>query len=400
MLASVAEGRSSLSNYSTGADCASTLACLQALGVRIRRAGTNVEIEGRGRQGLQQPAVPLQAGNSGTTMRLLSGMLAGQRVSAQIAGDESLSRRPMRRILTPLRRMGGAIGARDGSYPPLSIRGRPLRSIRYELPVASAQVKSAVLLAGLNAAGVTEVVEPVPTRNHTEVALRRFGAELSVADRSVALRGLPRLVACDMRIPSDLSSAVFFLAAALLLPGSSLRIEGVGLNPTRTAVLDVLRSMGARLEARPQAEAGGEAVGALLVEGGTRLAGGEIDGAVTAGVIDELPMLAVLGAVSRNGLRIRDAGELRVKETDRIATVAENLRRMGVQVAEYESGLDIAGGAVLRAAALDSCGDHRVAMAFAVAALAADGPSILHGAEAAAVSFPEFFDLLDRVAQA
>ncbi len=400
MLASLAEGRSSLSNYSTGADCASTLACLQALGVRIRCAGTNIEIEGIGRQGLQQPTAPLQAGNSGTTMRLLSGMLAGQRISARIAGDESLSQRPMRRILTPLRRMGGSIDARDGSYPPLSIRGRPLRPIRYELPVASAQVKSAVLLAGVNAAGVTEVVEPVPTRNHTELALRRFGAELSVAGRSVSLRGLPRLVACDMRIPSDLSSAVFFLAAALLLPGSSLRIEGVGLNPTRTAVLDVLRGMGARLEVRPQADAGGESVGVLLVEGGARLAGGEIGGAVTAGVIDELPMLAVLGAVSRNGLRIRDAGELRVKETDRIATVAANLRRMGVQVTEYESGLDIAGGAVLRAAELDSCGDHRIAMAFAVAALAADGPSVLHGAEAAAVSFPEFFDLLGRVAQA
>lgn len=400
MLAALAEGRSALDNYSTGADCASTLDCLRALGVGWSRTGARVVIDGVGQEGLRAPAAPLDAGNSGTTMRLLAGILAGQDFAAELRGDESLSRRPMQRILAPLRQMGASIEAREDRYPPLRIRGRRLQPTRYELPVASAQVKSAVLLAALSAPGVTEVIEPTPTRNHSEIALRRFGADLTVSGRTIAMRGSPRLTARDIEVPSDLSSAVFFLAAALMLPDSRLRIEGVGTNPTRGAVLDVLRNMGASIEAVPGPDRGGEPVASLLVRSGRALAGGEIAGPVTAGVIDEIPMLAVLGAVSRGGLRIRDAAELRVKETDRIATVAANLRRMGVHVTESESGLDIRGGARLRAAELDSCGDHRIAMAFAVAALAADGPSTVRGAEAAAVSFPEFFEALERVARA
>ncbi len=397
MLGALSEGRSDLTNYSTGADCASTLACLRMLGVELEQHGTAVRIHGAGCEGLVAPSAPLDAGNSGTTMRLLSGILAGQPFESTIVGDESLSRRPMRRIMFPLQGMGASVYARNGQYPPLTIQGGRLRPIRYELPVASAQVKSAVLLAGLSAPGTTEVVEPVETRNHTEVALRRLGAEVRVSGREIALVGLPRLIARDMRIPSDLSSAVFFLAAALLLPGSSLLIDGVGLNPTRTAVLDVLRRMGARIETHSQSVEGAEPVGSLEVRGAGPLAGGEIAGATTSGVIDEIPMLAVLGAVSESGLRIRDAGELRVKETDRIATVAANLRQMGVGVEEYETGMDIEGGCRLRGAELDSCGDHRIAMAFAVAALAADGESSLAGAEAASVSFPEFFDVLEGI---
>ena len=399
MLAALAEGTSVLSNYSTGADCASTLGCMRALGARVECDGTTVRIQGAGGTGLAAPASALDAGNSGTTMRLLSGILAGQPFDSRIQGDDSLSKRPMKRIMTPLAQMGARIEARGGQYPPLQIHGGPLQPIRYELPVASAQVKSCVLLAGLSAPGTTTVVEPVATRNHTEIALRRFGARIRTEGRETALLGASRLLACDMRIPSDLSSAVFFLAAALLLPGSRLRIEGVGLNPTRTAVLDVLGTMGARVEVGDESRQGGERAGSLEVRGGAVLEGGEIAGATTAGVIDEIPMLAVLGAVSRNGLRIRDAGELRVKETDRIATVASNLRRMGVRVTEYETGMDIEGGSRLAAAELDSCGDHRIAMAFTVAALAARGESRLAGAEAASVSFPEFYDVLDRIVQ-
>ena len=397
MLAALASGRSVLSNYSTGADCASTLACLRSLGVPWERKGNQVEIDGRGLQGLNAPRAPLDAGNSGTTIRMLSGILAGQSFESVLQGDDSLSRRPMRRIMAPLQRMGAEIVARDGQFPPLVIRGGGLEPIRYELPVASAQVKSCVLLAGLYARGLTEVVEPVETRNHTEIALRRCGADVRVDGRSIAVAGHPALSACEMRVPSDLSSAVFFLAAALMLRDSDLLIEGVGLNPTRSAVLEVLQGMGAHIEVHPDSESGGEASGTLRVRGSGKLLGGTISGPTTAAVIDEIPMLAVLGAVSEHGLRIRDAGELRVKETDRIATVAANLRQMGVPVTEYESGMDIQGGCTLRAAPIDSCGDHRIAMAFAVGALAADGDSILAGAEAAAVSFPEFFDVLASV---
>lgn len=397
MLAALAEGRTELSNYSSGEDCASTLACLRSLGVDCSRDGDRIKIIGSGIDGLQPPVETLDAGNSGTTIRLLSGILAGQRFMSKITGDASLSKRPMQRIMTPLAAMGASIQAREGQYPPLTIRGGPLEGIRYELPVASAQVKSAVLLAGLYASGVTEVVEPTETRNHSEIALRHFGADVTVDDKVIAVRARPRLVARSVRIPSDLSSAVFFIGASLLLPDSILRIEGVGLNPTRTAVLSALRSMGAALEIHPADDECGEPVGSVVVRSGPPLEGGSISGSVTVGVIDEVPMLAVLGAVSKNGLRIRDAAELRVKETDRIATVAENLRRMGVRVAEHADGMDIEGGARLRAAELDSAGDHRIAMAFAVAALAADGECVLKGAEAAAVSYPEFFETLDTV---
>ena len=399
MLSGLAGGRAVLTNYSTGADCESTLGCMRSLGVPCVRDGTRVEITGAGLHGLRPPDTPLDAGNSGTTMRLLSGILAGQPFPAEIQGDESLSERPMQRILVPLRSMGARATGRNGQYPPLRIQGGALEPIRYESPVASAQVKSAVLLAGLRARGTTTVVEPVETRNHSEIALRRLGADLTVSGLAISIRGFPRLAARDMHIPSDISSAVFFIAAALLLPGSRLRIRDVGLNPTRTAVLSVMRRMGARIEVRREPDAGGEPVGTLDVRGEGPLAGGQIDGAVTAGVIDEIPMLAVLGAVSRSGLRVRDAGELRVKETDRIATVTSNLRKMGAKVTEYETGIDIEGGCRLQGAELDSCGDHRIAMAFAVAALAANGESSLAGAGAASVSFPEFFDVLSTIVQ-
>ena len=402
MLAAVAEGHSEIDNYSSGADCGSTLDCLRAMGVPIDHSGNRVVIEGAGHGGLSAPRQPLDAGNSGSTIRMLSGILAGQPFESEIGGDESLSRRPMARIIAPLEKMGASIGAQDGGRPPLKIRGGNLRPIEYYLPVASAQVKTAVLFAGMFAGGRTTVHEPLPTRNHSEIALREFGADLQVDRLSISIAGGTRLRGQRLRVPGDLSSAAFFIAAALLLPGSHVTLEGVGLNPTRTALLDVLRGMGADLKIVRGSASGGEPVGDIEVRsavggGEPALAGGLIEGATTAGVIDEIPVLAVLGAASREGLTIRDAGELRVKETDRIQTVADNLQRMGVEVEVYGDGMRIAGRQRFRAAKLDSFGDHRIAMAFAVAALCADGPSLIQNAEAAAVSFPEFYDLLEGI---
>lgn len=399
MLASIADGPSEITNYSTGADCASTLACMRALGVKIDHKGTTVRVEGVGRDGLQAPAERLDCGNSGSTIRMLSGILAGQNFVSEIAGDESIARRPMKRIITPLEQMGAKIEARDGEFAPLLIHGRKLRGIHYKPPVASAQVKTCTLFAGLYADGETAVTESVLTRNHSELALRRFGVDVQTEGLTVSLRGGQRLKGQDLPVPSDISSAAFFIAAALLLPGSKLRIEGVGLNPSRAELLTVLQGMGARIKVADVQDADGEAIGTLVVEGPSSagepvIEGGTIEGAVTAGVIDEVPMLAVLGAASLHGLEIRDAGELRVKETDRIATVAENLRRMGVNVEASPDGLRIGGGARLQGAELDSFGDHRIAMAFAVAALRAKGESVMHNAEAASVSFPEFYDTL------
>ena len=402
MLAAVAEGRTEIDNYSTGADCSSTLECLRAMGLPLDHSGNRVVIEGAGPGGLAAPEQALDAGNSGSTIRMLSGILAGQPFESQIGGDESLSRRPMARIIAPLEQMGALIGAQDGGRPPLKIRGGNLRPIEYHLPVASAQVKTAVLFAGMFADGRTTVHEPLPARNHSEIALREFGADLQVDRLSISIAGRTRLRGQRLRVPADLSSAAFFIAAALLLPGSHLTLEGVGLNPTRAALLDVLRGMGADLKIARSSTFHGELVGDIEVRCAAAgpepaLAGGVIDGATTAGVIDEIPVLAVLGALSREGLTIRDAAELRVKETDRIQTVAGNLQRMGIEVQVHDDGMTIAGRQRFQAAKLDSFGDHRIAMAFAVAALCADGPSVIENAEAASVSFPEFYDLLDDI---
>ncbi len=394
MLAAIAEGQTRIHNYSTGADCASTLGCLRALGIAVDRERTDVAISGRGLDGLEAPAETLDAGNSGSTMRMLSGILAAQTFPSRIAGDESLSRRPMQRIIQPLEAMGASIDARDGRFPPLGIHPARLHSIDYALPVSSAQVKTCVLFAGLFADGTTVVREPARTRDHSEIALREFGAEVEVRARVISIQGRPRLRALDLTVPGDLSSAAFFLVAALLLPGSHIVIEGVGLNPTRSELLDFLISMGADLRVRNLAVHAGEPVGDIEVRH-SPVRGGTIEKDLTAALIDEIPVLAVLGAASDEGLTVRDAAELRVKETDRIATVADNLARMGVAAEVFPDGLRVPGRQTFRPAELDSFGDHRIAMAFTVAALAAPGESALRGAAAAAVSFPEFFGLLD-----
>jgi 3-phosphoshikimate 1-carboxyvinyltransferase len=399
MIASIAGGESRIQNYSTGADCHSTLDAMRALGVAIEENGTEVVVHGRGLDGLRAPAADLDAGNSGSTIRMLSGILAAQPFTTRIGGDESLSRRPMRRIMDPLAGMGASISARDGRFPPIEIQGARLRPIDYTLPVPSAQVKTCVLFAGLYAEGETIVHEPVRSRDHTEIALREFGAGLRVQSKTITLAGRPTLTGRELVVPSDLSSAAFFIVAALLLPGSRLTIRGVGLNPTRSTLLDFLAGMGAQIRITEVESRNGELSGELLIEG-SPVRGGVIEKETTAALIDEIPILAVLGAASDEGLTIRDAAELRIKETDRIATIAENLHRMGVAAEESPDGLMIPGRQHFHAAELDSFGDHRIAMAFTVAALCADGESVIQGAEAASVSFPEFFNTLHQVRQA
>jgi 3-phosphoshikimate 1-carboxyvinyltransferase len=396
MLAAIAQGTTQIQNYATGADCRSTLSCLEALGVRVETSGASVQIEGCGLDGLRAPEGTLDAGNSGSTIRMLSGILAGQPFQSRITGDESLSRRPMDRIMVPLGEMGAQIAAREGRFPPLEIRGGRLRPIDYTLPVPSAQVKTCVLFAGLYAPGRTIVRETVATRDHTELALREFGAQIERKAGVIALEGRPGLRARQLVVPGDLSSAAFFLVAALLVPGSSVLVQGVGLNPTRTALLDFLASMGAGVRLENLEARHGELTGDILVRA-SAVRGGVIEKALTTALIDEIPALAVLAAASKDGLLVRDARELRVKETDRIATVAENLRQMGVSVEVHEDGFFVGGGQSFHAARLDSRGDHRIAMAFAVAALGADGECVIDGAEAACVSFPEFFDVLRQL---
>jgi len=396
ILAALADGATYIRNYSSGADCTSTLEALKKLGVTIERDASQVTIIGRGLEGLRAPEETIDAGNSGSTIRMLSGVLAAQAFSSRIAGDASLSRRPMDRIIRPLTEMGAVIRAREGRFPPLEIDGRPLRPITYSLPVASAQVKTCVLLAGLFARGRTTVIEPVPTRDHTEIALREFGAAIEIEGGRISVEGPARLRPAEFRVPGDLSSAAFFLVAATLVPGSRLRLERVGLNPRRAALLDFLAGMGARIRLLDLEQAHGELVGDLEVESGP-IRGGRIEGPLTAALIDEIPVLAVLGAASSEGLEVRDAAELRVKETDRIASVAENLRRMGVCIETRDDGFFVAGGQQFLEAELDSFGDHRIAMAFAVAALAARGPCRILNAEAASVSYPEFFDTLQSL---
>ena len=398
LLAAIADGRTTIRNFSSAVDCASTLGCLRELGAEIAVESGAVLIEGAGLAGLRAPQRMMDAGNSGSTIRMLSGILAGQHFPSTISGDESLRRRPMGRLIDPLRQMGADVTAAEDNYAPLEFRGRPLRAIHFHPPVASAQVKTAVLLAGLSAEGTTVVEEPVKTRDHTELALVEFGAQLNRSRRSVRVEGGHPLRGGEFQVPGDISSAAFFLVAALLFPESNLLVENVGLNPTRAAVLDFLSGLGAAIRISRVESLAGEIVGDLHVSGG-RLKGGRIGPDLVPALIDELPVLAVLGTQTEQGLSISGAQELRVKESDRIATVAENLRRMGAHVEERPDGLEIPGGQRLHGARLDSFGDHRIAMAFAVAALMAEGETSLEGADTAQVSFPGFYDVLDRVAE-
>jgi 3-phosphoshikimate 1-carboxyvinyltransferase len=378
---------------------------MSALGAEVKIDKDAVRVSGRGLHGLKGSWRALDAGNSGTTMRLLTGILAGQEFTSKLTGDASLQKRPMKRVMTPLREMGADIRAREDNFAPLEIHRARLHAIDYQMPMASAQVKSALLLAGLFADGVTCVTEPARTRDHTELALEEFGVPLEKLGKTICIQGLGgngggKLQARSLDVPGDLSSAVFFLAAASLLPDSNLLIHNIGLNPTRTAILDVFASMGASLQMLSVRSAHGEIVGDLAVKG-TSLKGGVIEGQQIPLVIDELPMLAALGPYTEQGIEIRDAKELRVKESDRIAALAENLRRMGATVEERPDGLRVEGRQAgrLRGAEIEPHGDHRIAMAFAVAALAAEGATVIRDADCAGVSYPAFFEDLERVAE-
>ena len=403
MLSGFAEGVSRLTNFSTGVDCASTLACMEALGATVNRTGADsVEISGvAGRVGRGDGTREwtLDCGNSGSTMRMISGLLAPQQGRFTLIGDASLSQRPMERIRKPLAAMGARLMLTDG-HAPLIIDGGPLKAIDYTTPVPSAQVKSCVLLAGLQTVGMTVVREAVRTRDHSELALRAFGATLTRAADSVSISGPQALRAIDAEVPGDLSSAAFFLCAAMLFPGSNLVVDALGLNPTRASLLDVLTALGAHIAVLNLEEKHAELVGTVQISAPAEgLGSTEISGLLAAQLIDELPVLAAIAPYTSGGIRIRGARELRVKESDRIALVAKNLRAMGAEVEEFDDGLDVPGGQTLHGATIDAGGDHRIAMAFSVAALRAEGETLIQGAESAAISLPEFFDLLDRVAE-
>lgn len=402
LLAAIADGGSHIRGFSTGADCASTLRCLQGLGVAVHdesrdpARGRSLHISGRGIRGLTAPDGVLDAGNSGSTIRMLAGILAAHPFRTSMTGDESLRRRPMRRIIVPLERMGARFTS-DSGRPPLSIEGTStLTAIDFEPEVPSAQVKSAVLLAGLHADGVTSVRESLPTRDHTERALQAFGAAVSHVNFSVSVTGGQRLRGCDLVVPGDLSSAAFWMVAASALPGSEVCIEEVGLNPTRAGILDILRRLGARIDVT-QTSGGdaGEPMGTIVVshEG---LRETHITPAEVPGVIDELPALAAL-ATHGGALSVSGAHELRVKESDRISALAEGFRRMGADIDEQPDGFQVRATRRLRGGEVDALNDHRLAMAFAIAALGASGPTTIHDAGAAAVSYPEFFSVLESL---
>jgi 3-phosphoshikimate 1-carboxyvinyltransferase len=399
MLAAFAEGTSNFTNFSTGADCASTLACMETLGAKVKKVGDGA-VEVTGVAGRVTPAThPLDCGNSGSTIRMLSGLLAPQQGSFTLIGDASLSRRPMERIRKPLEAMGARLTLTDG-HAPLTIHGSQLQPIDYTTPVPSAQVKTCVLLAGLQTAGTTVVRESLRTRDHSELALRAFGATLTRTIDSISIAGPQSLHSIDAAVPGDISSAAFFLCAAALFPGSALVLDSLGLNPTRATLLDVLTALGAHISVLNLEEKNAELVGTVQLSAPPEgLGSTAVTGALAARLIDELPVLAAIAPYTSGGIRIRDARELRVKESDRIALVVKNLRAMGAEVAEFEDGLDVPGGQTLHGATIDSGGDHRIAMAFAVAALRAEGETLIQGSESANISFPEFFDLLDLVAE-
>jgi 3-phosphoshikimate 1-carboxyvinyltransferase len=392
MLAALALGRSRFENYSPGADCNSTLRCVRALGCTVDRDEKGaVIIDGLGPE-LRAPATALDCGNSGSTMRMLSGIVAAQAFTSETVGDESLSRRPMKRVIEPLRKMGAEITATD-DHAPLSISGTRLKGIDYVVPVASAQVKTCLLFAGLLADGQTTVEEPTRTRDHGELALRAFGAEITRSRNAVTIVGGQALHPLEAFIPGDSSSAAFFLCAAAIFPESNVVIDGMLLNPTRSALLDVLAAMGCRINMMRVEEQFGELVGTIsLTPGSSKPV--EISGAQTALLIDELPVLAAIAPYTA-GLVVRDAGELRVKESDRLSAVTSNLQAMGADVEQTADGWRIPGGQKLHGGEIESFGDHRIAMAFAIAALRAEGETAIRNSECVAISYPGFFGDLE-----
>ncbi|ELK41649.1 3-phosphoshikimate 1-carboxyvinyltransferase [Brevibacillus agri] len=399
MFGALAEGVTTIEGFLPGADCLSTISCFRRLGIEIEQQGDKVTVHGKGWYGLREPLQHLDVGNSGTTIRLMSGIMATQPFHVVIEGDESIAKRPMRRVIGPLRQMGAKIdGRKDGEFTPLSIRGGKLEAIAYQSPVASAQVKSAILLAGLQANGVTSVTEPHLSRDHTERMLQAFGVSVVRDGLTVSVEGGQKLTGRAISVPGDISSAAFLIAAVMVVPGSSLLIENVGINPSRTGIIDVVKAMGGSLELLNERVVNEEPVADLLVTH-SELHGIEIAGDIIPRLIDEIPVIAVMATQAKGKTVIRDAEELKVKETDRIATVVSQLSKFGGRVTPTEDGMIIEGETPLTGAVIDSMGDHRIGMAMAIAGLAATGETGIENEEAIDVSFPGFHELLTRISQ-
>ncbi len=398
MFGAIAKGLTEVTNFLQGADCLSTISCFRQLGISIENTPEKILVHGRGLHGLSASEKILDAGNSGTTTRLLSGILSGQEFSSVLTGDASIQKRPMKRIMEPLSLMGAQIeSVRHNGCAPLSITGRPLHGISYATPVASAQVKSAILLAGLYADSPTQVTEPLPSRNHTELMLKGFGANLVSEGKTALLRpGFP-LFGQKIEVPGDISSAAYFLAAGLLVPGSEILVKNVGINPTRSGILSVIRSMGGRLEILNERLCAGEPVADLFVSF-SPLHGTVIEGELIPALIDELPMIAVMAAFAQGTTVIRDAAELKVKESDRIATTTAGLKAMGADVTPTQDGMIICGGRTLHGASVSSFEDHRIAMSFAVAAMAAEGTTVIENGDCVRISYPGFYNDLALLA--
>jgi len=404
MLASIANGSSAITGFASSADCQATLDCVRRLGIRADQTASELVIHGNGLFGYNPPGpeaqidVRLDAGNSGSTIRMLSGLLAGQTFTSEITGDASLRRRPMARIIEPLGLMGAQVDATGGNFPPLTIRGRRLRAIGYESPVASAQVKTCVLFAGLLAEGSTVYCEPVLSRDHTELMLREFGAVLDgPSSGTLSIEGQHELRPVNYHVPGDVSSAAFLIAAASILPDSELKLEGIGLNPTRTAFLEIMRNLGAPIEVQNLLKRHGEPIGDLTVSNAQLRSGTQdavLRGKIIPNIIDEIPILAIVATQVEGRVEIRDARELRIKESDRIRTVADGIRSLGGEIEEFEDGFAITGPQRLVGARVETAGDHRIAMAFAIAGLIAHGTTEIVDADCASVSYPEFYESL------
>jgi len=394
MFGSIAEGDTIVSSLGMGGDVQSAVRCLKQLGISLEENNDSVKIKGRGLYGLSKPSSILDAGNSGTTLRLLSGVLAGQRFESTITGDKSIQRRPMKRITAPLKLMEAEIkGKDDDNYVPLTIKGKKLKSIKYNSPIASAQVKSSIMLAALYADGITQISEPHKSRDHTERMMEYMGVKLNINGNNISIEGGQSLQGKEIFIPGDISSAAFFIAAALIVNSSEILLKDIGINPTRTGIIDILKKMGASIDVVNIREKNREPVADLIVKT-SELNGVEISGDIIPRVIDEVPILSVVSALASGETVIKDAAELRVKETDRIKAVVMNLKKMGVDVEEFQDGLAIRGKNKLKGTEVESFGDHRIALAFAVAGLTADGDTSIKGAEWADISFPGFFERL------
>ncbi|MCR5655182.1 MAG: 3-phosphoshikimate 1-carboxyvinyltransferase [Lachnospiraceae bacterium] len=391
MIGSLADGPTEITNFLEGADCLSTITCFQKMGIKIIKDNDKITVRGKTLDGLSTPCEVLDTGNSGTTTRLISGILAAQPFSSVLTGDASIQRRPMKRIMEPLNQMGASISSvMENDCVPLHIKGSDLTGIHYKTKVASAQVKSAILLAGLYADGKTSVTEPTLSRNHTEIMLRYFGAKVDVKDTTVTVYPRPHLYGQKIVVPGDISSAAYFIAAASIVPNSEILIKNVGINPTRAGILEVARDMGANITLCDKNEDNGEPVADLLVKSST-LHGTTIEGDLIPTLIDEIPILAIMAAYADGKTVIKDAAELKVKESNRIETVVNNLKNMGADIEATKDGMIIRGGKALKGAKIDSCMDHRIAMSFAIAALNATGKTDIKDAECVNISYPNFY---------